>query len=147
MENQDIATYVLPGENIKSLQSFYEVFGEMVNGRGGYFGKNLVAFEDCLLGGFGLELPCKIIFKNSNIARKTLDHRCLADWCKFELENDEDLYCEGFESGLKWFKDTYDKASQGLGETMFDILVEIIRRVGRRDLFSNLGKEICLIIE
>ena len=56
--------------------------------------------------------------------------------------NDDDLYREGFESGLKWFQYTYDYASQGLGETMFDLLVETIRSVGTsaidRQLVSSL---------
>lgn len=46
-------TYVLDGTQIRTLEDFWRVIGEAVNGPGGYFGKNLDAFADCLSGGFG----------------------------------------------------------------------------------------------
>ncbi|MGW2987550.1 barstar family protein [Streptomyces goshikiensis] len=45
--------YVLDGRRIHSLEDFWLVMGEAVNGPGGYFGRNLDAFNDCLRGGFG----------------------------------------------------------------------------------------------
>jgi hypothetical protein len=36
-----------------SLEDFWLVMGEAVNGPGGYFGRNLDGFNDCLGGGFG----------------------------------------------------------------------------------------------
>ncbi len=45
--------YVLDGRRIHSLEDFWLVMGEAVNGPGGYFGRNLDAFNDCLAGGFG----------------------------------------------------------------------------------------------
>src|ERR1700737_1985099 len=46
-------TYEIAGDNIRSLEDFYIVIGEAVNGPGGYFGSNLDALSDCLRGGFG----------------------------------------------------------------------------------------------
>ncbi|WP_075267364.1 barstar family protein [Streptomyces sp. Tue 6075] len=46
-------TYVLDGRQIRTLEDFYRVTGEAINGPGGYFGRNLDAFSDCLSGGFG----------------------------------------------------------------------------------------------
>ncbi|MDX3586350.1 barstar family protein [Streptomyces europaeiscabiei] len=47
------ATYVLDGSQVRTLEDFWRLIGEAVNGPGGYFGKNLDAFADCLSGGFG----------------------------------------------------------------------------------------------
>ncbi|MFJ9322985.1 barstar family protein [Streptomyces globisporus] len=46
-------TYVLDGRQIRTLEDFWRVTGEAINGPGGYFGRNLDAFADCLSGGFG----------------------------------------------------------------------------------------------
>jgi RNAse (barnase) inhibitor barstar len=45
--------YAVDGTRIGSLEDFWLVMGEAVNGPGGYFGRNLDAFNDCLRGGFG----------------------------------------------------------------------------------------------
>ncbi|MFD8731164.1 barstar family protein [Streptomyces sp. NPDC059611] len=45
--------YVLDGRRIHSLEDFWLVMGEAVNGPGGYFGRGLDSFNDCLRGGFG----------------------------------------------------------------------------------------------
>ncbi|MFI8185749.1 barstar family protein [Actinacidiphila glaucinigra] len=45
--------YVLDGTQITTLESFWYVVGEAVNGPGGYFGRNPDAFNDCPRGGFG----------------------------------------------------------------------------------------------
>jgi RNAse (barnase) inhibitor barstar len=45
--------YEVCGDRIASLEDFYREIGEAVNGPGGYFGRNLDAFNDCLAGGFG----------------------------------------------------------------------------------------------
>jgi RNAse (barnase) inhibitor barstar len=47
------AVYVVDGGLVGSLEDFWRVMGEAVNGPGGYFGQNLDAFNDCLSGGFG----------------------------------------------------------------------------------------------
>ncbi|MCX5417495.1 barstar family protein [Streptomyces sp. NBC_00059] len=46
-------TYVIDGSGITGLESFWDAIGEAVNGPGGYFGRGLDAFADCLSGGFG----------------------------------------------------------------------------------------------
>ncbi|GGP97625.1 hypothetical protein GCM10010187_11370 [Actinomadura coerulea] len=45
--------YVVDGAKIQNLEDFWRVMGESVTGPGGYFGRNLDAFSDCLRGGFG----------------------------------------------------------------------------------------------
>ncbi|WP_369212567.1 barstar family protein [Streptomyces flavofungini] len=46
-------SYVLDGRHIHTLEDFWQVMGEAVNGVGGYFGRGLDSFSDCLRGGFG----------------------------------------------------------------------------------------------
>ncbi|MFD8796159.1 barstar family protein, partial [Streptomyces vinaceus] len=46
-------TYVIEGGRIGTLDDFWALVGEAVNGPGGYFGRNLDSFADCLRGGFG----------------------------------------------------------------------------------------------
>lgn len=43
----------IDGRKVKSADDFYREIGSAVNGRGGYFGRNLDALADCLRGGFG----------------------------------------------------------------------------------------------
>lgn len=38
---------------VRTLEDFWRLIGEAVDGPGGYFGTNLDAFADCLSGGFG----------------------------------------------------------------------------------------------
>ncbi|MGW6918527.1 barstar family protein [Kitasatospora sp. NPDC054939] len=45
--------YVLDGTQVRTLEDFWRLIGEAINGPGGYFGRNLDAFADCLSGGFG----------------------------------------------------------------------------------------------
>ncbi|MEV1068788.1 barstar family protein [Streptomyces sp. NPDC050263] len=47
------AIYVLDGTRVRTLEDFWRLIGEAVNGPGGYFGNNLDALADCLSGGFG----------------------------------------------------------------------------------------------
>jgi RNAse (barnase) inhibitor barstar len=132
----DLPTYVFPGEKVTDLESFFQVFGEMVNGPGGYFGKTLSGFDDCLFGRFGLEEPCRIIWQHADISRNALDHACLAAWARSEIETKRYLD----EDGLEWLRTTLDESQQGIGPTMFDILVDTINSVGERAGFSKTWK-------
>ena len=38
--------YVINGSQVESLEDFWRLIGEAVNGPGGYFGSNLDAFND-----------------------------------------------------------------------------------------------------
>lgn len=55
---------IIDGHLIKSENDFYCLLGEVINGPGGYFGRNLNALNDCLYGGFGIELPLFLEWKN-----------------------------------------------------------------------------------
>ncbi|MER5207551.1 barstar family protein [Streptomyces sp. NPDC002825] len=49
--------FTLDGRRIVDEDSFYCAIGEAVNGPGGYFGWNLDALDDCLIGGWGARTP------------------------------------------------------------------------------------------
>ncbi|WP_307167460.1 barstar family protein [Streptomyces rishiriensis] len=45
--------HALDGRQIGTLEDFWRVIGEVINGPGGCLGRNLEAFADCLTGGLG----------------------------------------------------------------------------------------------
>ena len=66
--------YRIDGRKIKSPKDFYRQIGRAVNGRGGYFGRNLDALADCLRGGFGTpeDRPFRFEWLDSEAARRHL---------------------------------------------------------------------------
>ncbi|MFE2341247.1 barstar family protein [Streptomyces sp. NPDC059431] len=68
--------YELDGERIRTLEDFWLVIGEAVNGPGGYFGGNLDAFNDCLRGGFGTpdDGDFRIVWRRHEVSRRMLGH-------------------------------------------------------------------------
>ncbi|MCX5172063.1 barstar family protein [Streptomyces antibioticus] len=73
--------YTLDGANIIDLASFYCAIGEAMNGPGGYYGGNLTALDDCLLGGFGPAAPFRLVWEHSDVAMAALGGlpSCLPD--------------------------------------------------------------------
>ena len=45
---------------------------EALVGPGGYFGREWMAFKDCLAGGFGIALPFPLVWHDADIARRAL---------------------------------------------------------------------------
>lgn len=64
--------YVLEGENIQDLASFYCAIGEAINGPGGYYGSNLAALDDCLSGALGQAAPFSLEWHDFDTARQAL---------------------------------------------------------------------------
>ena len=58
----------MDGDKIKILKISLPSFGEMVNGKGGYFGKNMDSFDDCLFGGYSLDEQVEIEWKNHKVS-------------------------------------------------------------------------------
>jgi RNAse (barnase) inhibitor barstar len=117
---------VIDGMVTDTLLGFYCAIGEAVNGLGGYFGCNMNAFDDCLYGGFGLERPYTIVWKNCQEARFRLGSQALLKFLDDECESVE-LYEEGFEEGLAWVIETRRAALSG-ERTLFDQIVSSIHR-------------------
>ncbi|MFC7532241.1 barstar family protein [Actinoplanes sp. GCM10030250] len=65
-------TIHLDGRHITDEEGFYCAIGEAVNGPGGYFGWNLGALHDCLLGGWGVAPGFRLVWHDSAVARAEL---------------------------------------------------------------------------
>ncbi len=80
--------YVLDGKATRTLEEFYAVVGEAVNGPGGYFGTNLDALADCLTGGFGTpeDKDFTFVWMNSNAAREHLGYAETARQLRLRLD-------------------------------------------------------------
>lgn len=120
--------YEFDGNSFQDLNGFFTTFGEMVNGKDGYFGKDLHSFDDCFFGGFGLITPCEITWKNSEISKSKLGHECYAEWCQAQIKLGE--YPD--DEALDTLKESLKQADNGQGPTMFDLLVDSIQSVEKR---------------
>jgi hypothetical protein len=126
--------FTIDGADIVDYSSFLCAIGEAVNGPGGYFGLSEMAFDDCLFGGFGLEAPCKIIWKNSALSRHRLAGAELARQCEEAIEwidrqDDPQLFEEGRASCVE----TLELARRG-ERTLFDAIIANIESVPVRHL-------------
>lgn len=62
----------LDGRFITDVEGFYCALGEAINGPGGYFGRNLGALDDCLAGKWGAQIPFRLVWHGSSVAREHL---------------------------------------------------------------------------
>ncbi|OLZ74740.1 barnase inhibitor [Streptomyces sp. IMTB 2501] len=113
-------TYVLDGTRIKSLEDFWRVLGEAVNGPGGYFGRNLDAFADCLSGGFGTPDDGDFVveWRDHQVSREYLGHPETARQLEIRLSR-----CHPDNRPL--VSADLAEARGGRGATVFDWLTEI----------------------
>ncbi|MGW7634856.1 barstar family protein [Streptomyces decoyicus] len=113
-------TYVLDGNRILTLEDFWREIGEAVNGPGGYFGKSLDAFSDCLRGGFGTpeDDDFKVEWHDHDRSRQALGHAETARQLETQLGRchftNRDRIAEELAA-----------ARSGRGGTVFDWLIEI----------------------
>ncbi|MFI6645690.1 barstar family protein [Streptomyces sp. NPDC050504] len=113
-------TYVLDGREIGTLEDFWRVIGEAVNGPGGYFGRNLDAFADCLSGGFGTpdDDAYVVEWRDHRISRRNLGHLETARQLEIRLSRCHPANRPSTRADL-------EAARQERGSTVFDWLVEI----------------------
>ena len=105
--------YEIPGEQIQTLESFYEVIGQVINGPGGYFGDNLDAFIDCLRGEFGTPDDFTLKWVNSNISKKNLGYKETVRQLEIRLKR-------AHPSNKKDLEKQIENAKQKMGPTVFD---------------------------
>ena len=108
------------------MTSFLCAIGEAINGPGGYFGRHLIAFDDCCVGGFGATPPFTVRWAHSALSRQALDHVALAAWARERLDALRQKDAAG-EEGADWFAQTIAQAERGEGATLFEMLVETMR--------------------
>ncbi|KAK2595049.1 hypothetical protein QQS21_007239 [Conoideocrella luteorostrata] len=114
--------YVLDGTEIKSLDDFWKEIGEAVNGPGGYFGRNLDSFHDCLRGGgFGTPADGNFCFEwqGHEVSRQHLGYEATVRELQVRLAR-----CH--ESNRPMVLRELQTAEAGQGKTVFDWLVDIM---------------------
>ncbi|MFF8931472.1 barstar family protein [Streptomyces longwoodensis] len=113
-------TYVLDGKQIKTLEDFWRAIGEAINGPGGYFGRNLYAFADCLSGGFGTpdDDDYVVEWHDHQVSREHLGHPETARQLEIRLSRCHPTNRPSVSADLAAARD-------GRGSTVFDWLVEI----------------------
>ncbi|MFD8985043.1 barstar family protein [Streptomyces sp. NPDC059564] len=114
------ATYVLDGTRISTLEDFWRVIGEAVNGPGGYFGRNLDSFADCLSGGFGTpdDGDYVVEWRDHQLSRTHLGHPETVRQLEIVLSRCHPTNRVAVSAELS-------EARAGRGPTVFDWLVDI----------------------
>ncbi|MEU9199846.1 barstar family protein [Streptomyces sp. NPDC048332] len=115
-------TYVIDGSEVTGPERFWDVVGEAVNGPGGYFGRGLDSFADCLRGGMGTPDDGDFVLEWRDHVRsaRALDHAATAHHLRGLLDR-------AHVSNLPRLREELAQAEAGLGPTLFDRLLEIIR--------------------
>jgi len=113
----------IDGACFDDLDGFYaHVSDRLVPGAS--WGKNLDAFNDILRGGFGTPDGGFVLrWKNAARSRRMLGHRETARWLRVGLGRVHP-------SNVDEWTHRIERADAGKGETLFDILVEIIETHG-----------------
>ncbi|KQX86225.1 barstar family protein [Streptomyces clavifer] len=113
--------YVIDGSEVTGLERFWEVVGEAVNGPGGYFGRNLDAFADCLSGGMGTpdDADFVIEWRDHAASARALGHEETARHLRRTLDR-------AHATGRERVRAELAEALAGRGPTLFDQLVQII---------------------
>ncbi|MFJ3145447.1 barstar family protein [Streptomyces halstedii] len=114
-------TYVIEGSEVTGLERFWDLIGEAVNGPGGYFGRNLDAFADCLGGGFGTPADGSYVieWRDHAASARALGHEETA-------RRLEGLLGRAHPANRARVGRELAEARAGRGPTLFDQLVGII---------------------
>lgn len=111
--------YEINGARIASLEDFWAEAGARI-GCGGYFGRNLDAFADCLTGGFGTpeDGDYAVVWRNHVLSRTALGYPETLRQLEKRLD-----HCHP--DNRPRVRAELDEARAGRGPTVFDWLVEI----------------------
>ncbi|MFD8260175.1 barstar family protein [Streptomyces griseoluteus] len=114
---------MLDGKQITTLEDFWRVIGEAINGPGGYFGRNLDAFADCLSGGMGApdDDDYVVEWRDHQVSREFLSYPETVRQLEIRLSHCHPTNRSSVSADLAAARD-------GLGSTVFDWLVEIFNR-------------------
>jgi RNAse (barnase) inhibitor barstar len=114
--------YPLDGTQVASLEDFWRVIGEAVNGPGGYFGRNLDALADSLRGGFGTPEDGDFVveWRDHEVSRRNLSYAETVRQLESRLSRADPANRAAVRAEL-------DEARAGRGPTVFDWLLEVFR--------------------
>ncbi|MCC7292077.1 MAG: barstar family protein [Phycisphaerales bacterium] len=126
------------GNRFSTLEEFYDEVERVLIG-GAAWGRNLDAFNDILRGGFGTPEGGFILrWQDSFLSRERLGYAETVQQLHDELRRCQPSNRDGLGRKLK-------SAMEGVGPTVFDRLVEIIRDHGRGGRHPEDG--VCLLLE
>jgi len=121
--------FTIDATNFSTLNEFYDEVGKVLCPNFEW-GRNLDAFDDILQGGFEVyeyEEPVELVWKNSEKSRDDLGYdetvKQLKKWLKT---------CH--RSNRASLKVDIENAKDGKGQTLFDMLIEIINNNGHVEL-------------
>ena len=116
--------YVLDGANFSTLEEFWgEVSRVLIPGAD--WGRNLDAFNDILYGGFGTPAEGFIlVWRNSEVSRRRLGYPETVKQLELNL-----LTCHP--TSRQFVSERLESAKNGVGATVFDWLLDILRDVER----------------
>lgn len=126
-------TVTLEGDLIEDVASFYCALGEAVNGPGGYFGAHTIALYDALHGGFGLDAPCTIRWRDSHASQLVLDSAALVRELKRNETIAELILGDMAEPANATTLALLAQAEAGT-RTIFDELVGLIRSASQGEI-------------
>jgi RNAse (barnase) inhibitor barstar len=112
--------FEIDGSKFSTLEEFFEEISRVLI-PGSYWGRNLDAFNDILRGGFGTpEGGFTIKWKNSTMSRERLGYKETIRQLQLRLRR-----CHP--SNRNWVGAELVAAGNGVGSTVFDWIIEIIR--------------------
>jgi RNAse (barnase) inhibitor barstar len=111
--------FQIDGDRFSSLEEFFDEVGAALSTAA--WGRNLDAFNDVLRGGFGTPEGGFILrWLHSSRSRDALGYRATVDYLERKLQR-----CHP--ANIPMVTSELEAARRGEGQTVFDILVEIIR--------------------
>jgi len=116
-------TIEIDGARFNSLDSFWdEISIRILPGTKGVH--NFDAFNDILRGGFGTpEGGFRLRWLNSRRSRDSLGYKETIRWLEYKLQH-------GHPQNVEFVKQEIERARRGEGQTIADIIIEIIQRHG-----------------
>ena len=121
---------ILDAENFNNLDEFYiEIYGLMNLYEDWKPAHNLDTFNDMLYSGFG-EAPVELIWKNSE--KSNMD---LGKMATIQFYQDKINHGKPFD--VEWAKEKLKAIHENRGQTLFNILVEILETNPKIELHLN----------
>lgn len=114
---------IINGNNFSDLKSFYDEIDRVLTKDLDWdTGHNLDAFNDLLRGGFGVyeyEEPIRLIWENISKSKSDLGLEATKKWYERKIS-------ENKIENQQFFKDKLTELTENNGQTLFDIILEII---------------------
>jgi RNAse (barnase) inhibitor barstar len=127
-------TIEINGNKFSNLSEFYdEIERKMTNGLDWKIGRNLDAFDDVLSGGFGIHdvnESYQLNWKNTKKSKSDLGWTQTIDFIEKKIKT-----CHP--TNIEFIKKDLEDAKNGIGETLFELIIGIIKEHKQIELKLN----------